>query len=328
MGFREHRPGPPLGDYVDYLWSFEQNAAPDHPRERVLPTCTVELVVNACEAEGEARIYDSIAGERWLRGGAVAGCYTRAFEFDTRARIRTVGAHFKPGGAARLLGAPAGALANSHVELTDLWGPSATELHERLCAATTFHQQMHLLEKALIARLPDRPHHRPAVAVALAQLDQPGMEVGRVATVLGLSRRRLIEIFSEDVGMTPKRYAMVRRFQRALDLATRSPAATTVYGVTAQRLWATIAGGVAVVSVITGGVALTRRATRLAVVAMIAGLIVAINGGLVLAVANGGPGSGNGVVGGAAALVLGMAAVALGGLALSRARTVGSARSA
>jgi AraC-like DNA-binding protein len=223
MGFREHRPGPPLGDYVDYLWSFEQNDAPDHPRERVLPTCTVELVVNACEAEGEARIYDSIAGERWLRGGAVAGCYTRAFEFDTRARIRTVGAHFKPGGAARLLGAPAGALANSHVELTDLWGPSATELHERLCAATTFHQQMHLLEKALIARLPDRPHHRPAVAVALAQLDQPGMEVGRVATVLGLSRRRLIEIFSEDVGMTPKRYAMVRRFQRALDLATRSP---------------------------------------------------------------------------------------------------------
>jgi hypothetical protein len=106
------------------------------------------------------------------------------------------------------------------------------------------------------------------------------------------------------------------------------PAATTVYGVTYQRVWASIAAGVALVSVVTGGVALTRRAPRLAILAMIAGLIGAINGGLVLAVANGGPGSGNGVIGGAAAFVLGIAAVALGGFAVSRARTVRSAPSA
>ena len=106
------------------------------------------------------------------------------------------------------------------------------------------------------------------------------------------------------------------------------PAVTTVYGVTHQRVWASIAAGVALVSVVTGGVALTRRAPRLAIAAMIAGLIGAINGGLVLAVANGGPGSGNGVIGGAAAFVLGIAAVALGGFAVSRARTVRSARSA
>lgn len=104
-------------------------------------------------------------------------------------------------------------------------------------------------------------------------------------------------------------------------------AATTVHGLTTQRFWATAAMGVALVSVVTGGMALTRRATRLAVVALIAGLIAATNGGLVLAVANGGPGSGNGVVGAAAALVLGIAGVALGGLAVSRVRTLGSARS-
>jgi transcriptional regulator GlxA family with amidase domain len=51
-------------------------------------------------------------------------------------------------------------------------------------------------------------------------LDQPGIEVGRVTRELDLSRRRLIEIFTEDVGMTPKRYARVRRFQRALAMAT------------------------------------------------------------------------------------------------------------
>jgi len=106
------------------------------------------------------------------------------------------------------------------------------------------------------------------------------------------------------------------------------PAPITVHGLTLQRFWATVAAGVALVSAVTAGVALARRATRRATVAMIAGLIAAINGGLVLAVANGGPGTGNGVVGGAAALVLGIAAVALAGFAVSRARTAGSARSA
>ncbi|MFL5250527.1 MAG: helix-turn-helix domain-containing protein [Myxococcales bacterium] len=45
---------------------------------------------------------------------------------------------------------------------------------------------------------------------------------GDFAKGLGLSRRRLIEVFTEYAGMTPKRYARVRRFQRALALATRT----------------------------------------------------------------------------------------------------------
>ena len=98
------------------------------------------------------------------------------------------------------------------------------------------------------------------------------------------------------------------------------PAAATVYGATARRVWAGSVDAVALASVIAGGLALARPAKRFAaaVMATLAGLIAAINGGLVLAVANGGPGSGNGVIGGAGALVLGALAVALGGLAWAR----------
>jgi len=103
------------------------------------------------------------------------------------------------------------------------------------------------------------------------------------------------------------------------------PAATTVYGPTARRLWATAIAGLALVGVVVGGLALRRPASRFAtpsgrLAAIVAGLIAAINGGLVLAVADGGPGTGNGVVGGAGALVLGLIAMALGGLALARSR--------
>lgn len=109
------------------------------------------------------------------------------------------------------------------------------------------------------------------------------------------------------------------------------PSATTVYGFTLRRLWATAVAVLALVGVIVGGLALARPASRFgadsgqlgAIVALVVGLIAVVNGGLNLAVATGGPGTGNGVVGGAAALVLGLIALALGGLARSRCRRTG-----
>ena len=106
------------------------------------------------------------------------------------------------------------------------------------------------------------------------------------------------------------------------------PAATTVYGLTLRRLWASTAAVLALVGVVFGGLALARPAGRFgtasgrlgAIVALVAGLMAVVNGGLNLAVANGGPGTGNGVVGGAAAFVLGLIALALSGLALARCR--------
>ena len=107
------------------------------------------------------------------------------------------------------------------------------------------------------------------------------------------------------------------------------PAATTVYGLTSRRAWATTAGVLALVGVLAGAMALVRSVRRIgnggrrgATVAVVAGPIAAINGALVLALATGGPGSGNGVVGGAGALVLGLVGTALGGLVLSRSRRI------
>jgi uncharacterized protein DUF6223 len=106
------------------------------------------------------------------------------------------------------------------------------------------------------------------------------------------------------------------------------PAATTVYGLTVRRLWATAVAVLALVGVVLSGLALARAANRFgtasgrlgAIVGLMTGLLAVVNGGLVLAVANGGPGTGNGVVGGAGALVLGLIAMVLGGLALARSR--------
>lgn len=93
---------------------------------------------------------------------------------------------------------------------------------------------------------------------------------------------------------------------------------------TSDRIMATSAAVVALAAAIVGGWALARptspHAKLTAAVALAAGLTGLVAGGLVVSMADGGPGTGNGIVGGFAALALGLTAALLGGLALTRTR--------
>ena len=98
--------------------------------------------------------------------------------------------------------------------------------------------------------------------------------------------------------------------------------AADAYALTAGRLWSLVGGALGLAGVVIGLLALVRAGNRRrgAVVALVAGLAGAVVGGLVVAAAEGGPGTGYGIVGGYVALVVGVIAVVLGGLALARSR--------
>jgi len=137
-------------------------------------------------------------------------------------------------------------------------------------------------------------------------------------------RRALIMIFGGLVAA-----ALFVAFVHAVLVAAHlsTSAATTVQGLTPRRVWASVAIALGLAGVIAGSMSLVRGARRIgnrgrkgAIVALVTGVLAVINGGLNLAVATGGPGSGNGVVGGAAAFVLGLIGMAMGGLNLFRSR--------
>jgi len=212
MRYLERKPGPALSSWVDKLWYLSD--APQHARERILPSGTHELVINL--EEDEFRVYDSVDSERCRRlsGAMVSGAYARCFVIDTREHASVLGVHFQPGGARPFFGLSARALANTHVGLESLWGRAARLLREQLCAAPSVERRFGILEAALARQLSRfRPH--AALSVALRQLDA-GAGVAEIAGQLSLSHRRLIELFADDVGMTPKLYARVLRFQRAI----------------------------------------------------------------------------------------------------------------
>ncbi len=220
MEYRTYRPGPPLADFVEYMWALRDQ--PVHSQERIVPSGTLELVVNV--NENALHIIDSrSATARRYSGAVVSGAYRRYFVIDTRDHAWIVGVHFRPGGALAVLAVPPGELADRHVDLETLWGRCALELRERLCTARSTAESFAVLEDALRSRLPTRRPGHPAVPFALKQLAKPGAIVGDIAARLELSRRRFIEVFTAEVGMTPKTMNRVLRFQRANALARRDP---------------------------------------------------------------------------------------------------------
>src|SRR5262245_32498393 len=222
MFLRTYIPGPPLDEYIDRFWLCSDT--PLHPRERILPSGTVELVINL--SDDEIRIYDPSQPTctRRYPGAVVSGPYSNFFLIDPLVHASIIGVYFRPGRAVPVLGGPASELADAHVDLESIWGRTEAELRERLCTAATPAKRFAVLEEVLLGRLRQSPPWHGAMPVALDAFEQAdaAVKVRDLARQVGLSHRRFIQLFTAEVGLTPKLDGRVRRFQRARELVRKA----------------------------------------------------------------------------------------------------------
>jgi len=217
-----HRPGPPLNAFVECFWYFPAYVV-EHHRERALPTGTIELVVNL--GADRMRIFkddQDVEGRNFDRS-VVCGPHSHYFVLDTAHSAPVVGIHFRPGGATPFFNLPADELTDCHVALEDLWGPWAREVHERLTGASSPERMFQLLEHVLLSRL-QKPHLlHPAVAYAVRELTA-FPDIARIRDIqneTGYAAKRFIELFSGSVGLTPKVYSRIQRFQAVIKRVAR-----------------------------------------------------------------------------------------------------------
>jgi len=220
MRFRSYIPRPPLSEFIEDFWLYEDYEG-GHSHERILPSGTFEMVFNL--QEDELRIYGASAPAKCRRfsGAVISGPYAGSFMSDTAEEAAILGVHFKPGGAFAVLGLPAGEFTNSHVDLRTIWGPAASMIRERLCELSRPNDRFRLLEQALLERLFDGPHRHVAVRVGLDVLmrTQGRTKVRDIARAVDLSQRRFIEVFAAEVGLPPKLFGRVQRFQHAVAMS-------------------------------------------------------------------------------------------------------------
>ena len=220
MLFLSHIPKPPLNEFVELFWFYDGFPPRAHKKERLMPDGSVEMVINL--RENEARIYDPKNLEKCERlpGALLCGPHSSFFVIDTAEQNSVMGIHFRPGGAFPFFYLPANELHNLHVSLEDLWGLEASLLRERLLEAATPQMKFSVLESCLLVQAfkPLERHRAVEGALALFRNIHTAPAIAQVSDQIGISSRRFIQLFSHQVGLTPKLFCRVRRFQRILQL--------------------------------------------------------------------------------------------------------------
>jgi AraC-like DNA-binding protein len=218
MAFHQRVPRPPLDAFVASIWLFHDTPRP-RALERILPTGAAQMIVNL--KEDQIRRYDPRRPHRYTStaGTILAGVPSHYQIIDTSEQEYVAGVAFRPGGTAAFLRTPAHETRDDHTPLEALWRRQRTaDLREQLLERTDPHAQLDAIENTLRKMLQPTGIH-PAVAFALAAFNRVPLTitVGAVTDAIGMSAKRFIERFTAQVGVTPKRYCRIRRFQRAVE---------------------------------------------------------------------------------------------------------------
>jgi AraC-like DNA-binding protein len=191
----------------------EWTAAPRRRRELPGPRVVVIL-----ELGPPLRVFDngSVAGERQHAGGFVAGLDDR-FTITAHDGFQAgIELDLTPRGAQVLLGLPLSEIAGRAVSLDDVLPRPNRGLSSHLADLATWEERFDEVERLLLVRSRDADGPDLRVAWAVRRIEARGgnIAIGAITRELGESPKRLIALFHEHVGVAPKVFARLVRFDR------------------------------------------------------------------------------------------------------------------
>ncbi len=211
----QYIPPPPLSDFISVIWYWDGYCQP-HSRERLLPNGAMTIAFNLGERPTSLDHPDSYRGDV-SSTQVICGARSTSMIVDTANMVTTLGIQFKPGGGFPFLRMPASELSDQCVTLDEVFGSGARGLREKLLQSPTPAGKFAVAEQWLLSRAKQLQRH-PAVAFATERFEggsfaQP---LSAVMDRIGYSQRHFNQLFAGEVGLTPKRFLRVRRFQRVL----------------------------------------------------------------------------------------------------------------
>lgn len=218
-------PRAPLDRHVECFWWSRRDAAQAYG-EYNLPSGRAQLIVPLHDGVFSCAARESAETLTWS-GSIVHGPQWSHYVTGPKPPGPVVGVSFRAGCAGAILGVPASELADRHVPLSSMWGRRAEELRELLLTASVPSEVFSLLERHLTARIEVPLLMHPAVAAALASAWMPD-RVSPIQRSTGFSPKHFVDLFRDSVGLTPKHYFRIQRFNEVTRrLASHAEASLT-----------------------------------------------------------------------------------------------------
>jgi AraC-like DNA-binding protein len=216
LEYRRIKPGAEAAQYVEFYWTLE-DSAPAAAAQIVISDGRTGIIINF------AQPFESAASGAWTCQPQCffVGQITRPLLLRPSGCTAIIGIQFRPSGAAPVLGLPMTGLADSEIDLQDL----SQKLHQEFARIRDFSSMSRALQALdpLISSLANRNRlHDDQLSQAIAMIHRSGglINIDSVAQSAGWSARHLQRQFKDRVGVSPKFFARMQRFQgvlRAMD---------------------------------------------------------------------------------------------------------------
>jgi len=209
-------PSNELAPYVKRYWAIE-NVLDKGEKcvQRIVPTGLTELLLYFTPRP------KILTGNKYLSdNAALYGHQNDFYDMELEGDLSVFSIVFQPQGLMQFFKFPLHEICNQNVPLQHLIGQSGRDLEEKMGEATTFHQRVNIVEsyllKLLNANFADFEFRRINHIVDLIKQTCGNININQMASAACLCRKQFERIFAEHIGISPKQYLKIIRFQFAL----------------------------------------------------------------------------------------------------------------
>lgn len=220
MTLRVHTPPFPLCEFVDALIYYD-GIAPIHQMDRFLPDGNAELIINLNEQPQYIYDNETLKQIQTCRQAWVSGVRTQPITIPSGKGSRMLIVAFRKGKAYPFYSLPMSELTDRVIEADDVFGSRIWNLREQLLTCASPDEMFVRVERFLMeqagARLSPDMYSRCVEYAVSRILSQPDrMVFQQLSLQIGYSQKHFIHVFKQHVGIPPKQYMKIMRFQNAV----------------------------------------------------------------------------------------------------------------
>ncbi len=217
MILETHIPRYPLNQFIDQFIYYD-GYNPSHSIDRFLPDGNTEIIIDFDDRP--QHIYDNqtLKEIQACRHVWASGVRTEYISIPSGKHAAMFIISFKKGMAYPFFPLPMNEMADRVVDADLLWGNDFAYLRERLWETSEIDLKFETAERFLLKHFQARFVLNSAVEYALTEIirrpDQ--INLARLNQDIGYSQKHFIGMFKRQVGITPKAYVKIIRFQKAI----------------------------------------------------------------------------------------------------------------
>lgn len=217
MIYRLHRPRYPLSRFIEIFVYFD-DAAFEHRLDRFLPNGDTEILIDFHDAPQYIYDNESLKEIQACHHVWASGLRTEPITIPAGNKSEMMVISFKKGMAASFFPFPMEEIADSVVDAGLVWGVDFGHLRERLLATGDIDLRFKMVEDFLLGEFQQNLHIDPCIEFAVSEmtLRPDALSIARMNEQIGYSQKHFTAMFRRHVGVTPKSYLKIMRFQKAV----------------------------------------------------------------------------------------------------------------